>query len=59
MQLAAIAFSLSPSLLVLHSSMSDQFNDCWFLTGATATGKTGVALAWRGGWGRRSSRSIR
>ncbi len=25
--------------------MSEQFNDCWFLTGATATGKTAVALA--------------
>ena len=25
--------------------MSDPFTDCWFLSGATATGKTGVALA--------------
>ena len=25
--------------------MTDTFDDCWFLTGATATGKTGVALA--------------
>ena len=25
--------------------MIDTFDDCWFLTGATATGKTGVALA--------------
>lgn len=25
--------------------MSEPFDDCWFLTGATATGKTGVALA--------------
>ena len=25
--------------------MTDTFTDCWFLTGATATGKTGVALA--------------
>ena len=24
--------------------MSEPFDDCWFLTGATATGKTGVAL---------------
>ncbi len=25
--------------------MTDTFDECWFLTGATATGKTGVALA--------------
>jgi len=28
--------------------MSDPFHDCWFLTGATATGKTAVALALAG-----------
>src|SRR3990172_9408943 len=25
--------------------MSDSFHDCWFLTGATAVGKTGVGIA--------------
>ena len=40
-------------------SIRDTFRDCWFLTGATAVGKTAVGIALASAWGRRSSRSIR